>query len=113
MAFPRKFKKQLEKGIDDVISPDYVFLVYTVCGTEEDSCGWEGWMLESAFKKSKEKHPTSTGDQPLAAADEQTCPRCGKTTFRTDTVLRFEKSRQSATKDFDYEVSPIGYTDES
>lgn len=112
VSFPTKFKKQLEQGLNDVTKPDYVFLVYAVCGIEEESCGWEGWMLESVFKKSKEKHPTSTGDQFLTAADEQSCPRCGKTTFRTDAVMRFDKSDKSAIVDYDYEVAPMKYSDE-
>ena len=112
VAFPQKFKKQLEQGLEDVIKPDYVFLVYAICGTEEDACGWEGWMLESVFKKSKDKHPTSTGDQFLTAADEQMCPRCGKTAFRTDAVMRFDKSDKPASVGFDYEVAPTEYTED-
>ncbi len=110
VSFPEKFKKQLEQGLADVLAPDYLFLVYSVCGTEEESCGWEGWMLESVFKKSTENHLTSTGDQSLTATDEQKCPRCGKTTFRTDAILRFDKSNKSSIVGFDYEVAPVDYT---
>ena len=115
MAFPRKFKEQLEKGIDDVKSPDYIYLVYSVCCTEEDSCGWEGWMLESAYRKSTEKHATLTGDEILEASDDQICPRCGKTTFRTDATLKFTRSKDQSSRlvaGVDYEVAPLEYTDD-
>jgi len=112
MAFPIKFKRQLEKGINDVTSPDYVFLVYAVCGVEEDSCGWEGWILESVYKKSTTAHMTLTGDEILNASDEQNCPRCGKTTFRTDALLKFDRAKDQKpplVEGVDYETVPIEY----
>lgn len=113
MTFPLKFKKQLEKGLNDVTSPDYIYLVYAICGLEKDSCGWEGWMLEAVFKKSEDKYPTITGDKLLSSVNEQVCPKCGKTTFRTDVVLRFELSKEPIVSNaFEYAVAPMEYVDE-
>ena len=91
-AVPRKFAPLLEIDRGDVETPDYVWLVYAVCACSEDACGWGGWMIEAAFKKTEERHWTRTGDKLLSAMDEQVCPRCGRETFRTGATLRLVPS---------------------
>jgi hypothetical protein len=61
MPLPRKFKHLIELELKDVETPDYVWLAYAVCAVEKDACGWGGWMIEAAFKKTGAKHPTGTG----------------------------------------------------
>ena len=114
MPYPRKFKSLLESKLKDVEIPDYIWLTYAVCATEKDSCGWGGWIIEAAFKKSKNKHATSTGDKLLNAADKQICPQCGKELFRTAASVRYEPSKDQArslVQGFDYEVVPLEYED--
>jgi hypothetical protein len=76
MAFPRKFKKRLELKPTDVVLANEVWVTYAVCGCDQDACGWEGWILESAAKKSRKKK------QQLYVADDN-CPQCRKELFRT------------------------------
>ena len=92
MAFPEKFRHLIDISAADVELPDYLWLTYAVCAIEPDSCGWGGWMLEVAFKKTAERHPTSTGDKALNAIDQQICPICRKTLFRTEVTRRFEQA---------------------
>lgn len=112
MAFPAKFRHLIERSADDVELPDYVWLAYAACAVTAEGCGWEGWMLETAFRRDGAKHPTSTGDRLLSAADEQACPRCGRETFRTEVAVRLEPSvDQSPPRraGIDYDVAPIEY----
>ena len=112
MTFPYKFKHLIEKGINDVDIPDYLYLVWGVCGTDENSCAWEGWMLEAVFKKSSDSHPTSTGDRLLKASDDLICPRCGKPIFRTSALIKMnpaEDQRPVLIEGQDYVAVPIEY----
>ena len=114
MPFPKKFKTLLESELKDVEIPDYVWLTYAVCALERDSCGWGGWIIEGAFKKSAVQNATSTGDKLLNAADEQICPRCGKGLYRTAASVRYEPSKDQTrplVPDVDYEVLPLEYED--
>ncbi|HNS21083.1 MAG TPA: hypothetical protein PKH24_11325 [Sedimentisphaerales bacterium] len=92
MPFPRKFKHLLEIELNDVETPDYVWITYAVRAVEKDGCCWAGWMIEAAFKKTPEGHPTASGDKLLPAMNNQVCPRCGKTLFRTEASLRMVPS---------------------
>ena len=77
-------------------------MTYAVCGIERDSCGWAGWILESAKGARGE----------LSAATEQTCPACGKPTFRTEVSVKFEPSQDQTPPLIpgkDYKVGPIKY----
>jgi hypothetical protein len=112
MPFPRKFKHLLEIELSDVEAPDYVWLTYAVCACEKNSCGWGGWMIEAAFRKTEEKHPNPTGDKVLyAVMDEQVCPKCGKTTFRTGASIKMIPSGDQTKHHFDCEILPIEYED--
>jgi hypothetical protein len=114
MALPRKFQHLIELSEADVPRPDYVWLAYAVCATEVESCGWGGWMIEGAFQRTGERHPTGTGDRLLAAADDQRCPRCGRPTYRTGVTQRLEPAgAQEATlrPGVDYEAVPPSYHD--
>lgn len=116
MAFPAKFRHLIERTAADVESPDYVWLAYAVCAVTTEGCGWEGWMIESAFRRDGTNYPTSTGDRRVSAMDEQICPRCGRQTFRTEVALRLEPSVDQAPPrrpGIDYEAAPIEYEDES
>lgn len=113
MPFPKKFRSLLETTIQDVEAPDYVWLTYAVCATEQDSCGWRGWMIEAAFKEIGELCATRTGDRVLNAMDDQVCPRCGDPLFRTEASLRMvaseDQARPEGRRGVDYEVDPIDY----
>jgi hypothetical protein len=109
MAYPRRFKHLLEATLEDVPIPDDVWLVFAVCATTSDSCGWGGWTLESA---------TQVGSRVQAYA-EQICPTCGKPTFRTLTRVQYsvaaDQSRARAADarnlGFAYEASEMDYED--
>lgn len=68
---------------DEVTVPTYAFLSHSVCATDKDGCGWQGWLLEGAFEATGQMHPTGTGDRSLATVTAQICPNCGKVLFRT------------------------------
>jgi len=114
VPFPRKFQHLLEIERGDVPAPDYVWLVYAVCAVTAEGCGWGGWTIEAAFRRSDADHPTATGDELLPALDTQICPRCGRETFRTGASLKLvpaEDQRPSLVPGVDYEVAPIEYAD--
>ena len=91
MAFPRKFKNLLELTYEQVEQPSYVWLTYAVCGCGADSCGWQGWVVESAFVRREEDD-----DLLLPSDDHLDCPECRKPLFRTEVSYRFEPSRDQA-----------------
>ncbi len=106
MAFPSKFKDRLELTKKDVDIPRHSWLVYAVCGCEEDSCGWEGWILESVTKTDQDKEIRLNCDH------HQICPKCGKTMFRTNTQIKMEYSKDQSGllgPDIDYESEPMKY----
>jgi hypothetical protein len=106
MAFPHKFKKLLESKDNDVDRPDYLWLVYAVCGCEEDSCGWQGWIIDGVFKA------TCSNDTLLPSAATEDCPNCGKPLFRTEVELKFSPSEDQSgglIRNVDYEVGEIEY----
>jgi|GEM_PF-1250154 len=113
MKFPRKFKNLLEIELKDVDLPDEAWLTYAVCVLKNDSCGWGGWILEAALKKSSSDSSFSA----LSASDAQICPRCGLQTFRTGATLKFVQSSDqtapSGVPDVDYEVTTIEYDEDS
>jgi len=79
----------MDLTLQDLETPDYAWLTYAVCVLTEDACGWGGWILEGVFKKTGERHATGTGDKLLPGGDdEQICPRCGRTLFRTEASIR-------------------------
>lgn len=113
MAFPRKFKELLESGLSDVEKPDYAWLTYAVCGCSADACGWAGWVIEAAFRRTEKHFPTGTGDKALQAIGSSACPRCGKELFRTAASIRFEPSEDQTpvhgVPGVDYDVEPMEY----
>ncbi len=113
MSFPKKFKKLLETSYNDIDLPDYSWIVYAVCGCDEDSCGWKGWIIDGIFKKDGHQHPTGTMDKSLPIAENQNCPICGKQLFRTDVNIKFVPSKNQkpvhGDPNVDYEVKPIQY----
>jgi len=114
MAFPRKFRHLIELTETDVPRPDYVWLSYAVCAVEQESCGWGGWMIEAAYERTAERHPTGTGDRLLPAVDEQRCPRCGRETYRTGVTQRLEPADDQAPPlrpGADYVIAPPVFED--
>ena len=102
MAFPRKHKALLETKREQVEEPETVWLAYAVCGIDTDSCGWGGWILESA----------EAADRQLPAYTLQVCPSCNKELFRTEVVNKYHKSKDHTPKlvpGIDYELVPIEY----
>ena len=114
MPFPRRFQALLETELQDVEVPDYVWLTYCVCAAEQASCGWAGWMIECAFKRTGQRHSTGTGDM-LLSAPELNCPTCGLDLFRTGASLRLDPSddqrRPGGVPGVHYEVARMEYED--
>ncbi len=113
MAFPRKFKKLLELQRKDVPAPKQIWLTYSVCATRPDACGWQGWVLESAFNISE----LTCGPKNLLPGNySDRCPNCGSQLFRTGASYRFDPSSQQdlphGEPGIDYELVPIEYEDE-
>ena len=114
MPFPRKFQYLLDLRPADVELPDYAWLVYGVCGVEQDSCGWAGWVIEAVFQRDGRLHPTGTGDKLLSADDGLQCPKCGRDLFRTESVRMEPSADQKPPHGYpgiDYEVAPMEYED--
>jgi hypothetical protein len=114
MAFPRKWQRLLETDLSDVEVPDYVWLSYAVCGVTKDACGWGGWMIEGAFKRTGRREASATGDRVLSAVDDQICPQCGGTLFRTAAAVRLEPSADQEPplqEGVDYKAQLLEYTD--
>ena len=109
MAFPLKFKHLLEINKGDITTPSHVQVTYCVCAVSTNSCGWGGWSLEAVFND-----PNATaGENILTAQTDQKCPVCGGETFRTLASYRFDlSSNQTSPIDYEYDVSPMEYTDE-
>lgn len=106
MLFPLKFKTILELTKKDVDIPQHAWLVYAVCGCEDDSCGWEGWILESVTKTDQDEMTKLNCDH------HQICPKCEKTMFRTNTQIKMEYSKDQSGQlvpGIDYEIEPIKY----
>jgi len=107
MPFPDKFRDLIELREKQVDVPDYVWLAYAVCATEEDSCGWQGWIIESAWKQRK----GNQADSEVKADAEQLCPDCGKLLFRTEVEKQYRLNPNAGPKiTFPYETVPITYT---
>ncbi len=113
MGFPRKWKHLIETSLEDLETPDRLFVVYGVCVAEKDSCGWKGWILESVYKKSNSKHSITDYDLLLESDSEYKCPNCGRDLFRTDTRMIFEKSTDQgpAAMPVEFECLPIEWDD--
>lgn len=106
MAFPEKFRSRLELTKAQLPLPTGSWLSYAVCGCAHDSCGWEGWILESVYQiDGKEKLE-------LSIDDRQICPECGKALFRTEASLRFIPSadqKPDLVPGVDYTCSEMQY----
>jgi hypothetical protein len=104
MPFPEKFRKLVELHEEEVTIPDYVWLAYAVCATEEDSCGWHGWIIESAWKIVGGKEVEVEADA------EQGCPICGKQVYRTEVEKRFRFDPSSGPKlNYSHESAPLSF----
>jgi hypothetical protein len=112
MPFPSRFKPLLELTFADLTKPDYLWLTYSVCGCDHDSCGWHGWVLEAIFARSITVQPTGTGDALLPSSGDS-CPRCGRPLFRTAASVRFEPSAAQVPvhgePHEDYDPAPMEY----
>lgn len=113
MPFPRKFKHLLEPDPATIAKPDYVWLGHAVCAAAASACGWAGWITEGIFRKTAERFPTSTGDQLLAAPEQDSCPRCGRPLFRTGLAVRCEPSSDQSPPEgrpgTDYDAGEMEY----
>ena len=104
MPFPEKFRTLIELHEDEVAIPDYVWLAYAVCAVEEASCGWRGWVIESAWKIVEGKKFEVEADA------EQGCPMCGKQVYRTEVEKCFRFDPNAGPKlDYSYETAPIKF----
>lgn len=107
MPFPKKFKELLESSAAE--TPDFVWIVYAVCGAERESCGWHGWAIEEVVRAGEPYGKTLESD------DRLRCPNCGRLLFRTDEGLRFDRAPQQPVHrkpGIDYEVVEPTYLDD-
>jgi len=109
MALPLKFKKQVEQNLCDVAPPEHAWLEYAVCALDDDSCGWEGWMLGGVFKKAVDPH-ADPHESVLPNAPCFDCPNCGKALFRTFSA-RFDLAQDQTVPEIwaNYDVLPVKY----
>jgi hypothetical protein len=108
MPFPRKFKELLESTAPQ--APDHVWVVYTVCGTERESCGWRGWAFGGAYRAGQ---PAGCGF--LESDNYLRCPHCRCPLFCLDGGLRFDLAPQQGEElkpGIDYEVADMVYVDD-
>jgi hypothetical protein len=107
MSFPEKFRALIEISERDVVIPDYVWLSYAVCAVEEESCGWRGWIIESAWKHVDANSP----DVEVEADTKQGCPVCGRQVYRTGVERQFRLNPDAGSKiGYTYETAPITFT---
>jgi hypothetical protein len=105
MTFPEKFRNLIELREEEVTIPDYVWLAYAVCAVEEDSCGWRGWIMESAWKI------VDGNPREVEADAEQRCPMCGKLLYRTEVEKCFRLDPNAGPKlDYSFESVPLSFT---
>jgi hypothetical protein len=105
MAFPRKFRALIETEEDQATTPDYVWLSFAVCATEEDSCGWGGWIIESAWKS--QDNDVQKVEVEVEADTEQRCPRCNKLLYRTGVEKQYQLNPDAGPKiTFPHETTP-------
>lgn len=106
MSFPEKFRALIELREEQVTVPDFVWLAYAVCAVEEDSCGWRGWIIESAWKI-VEGNPREIE---VEADAEQHCPVCGKLLYRTEVEKCFRLDPKAEAKlGYSYESAPTSF----
>ena len=104
MSFPEKFRTLIETRDGQVAVPDYVWLSYAVCAVYEDSCGWTGWVIESAWKSLEGR------EENLRADIEQSCPQCGKDLYRTAVEKQYRLNPDPAPKiSYTYETAPLQF----
>lgn len=116
MKISKRFRDAIENEPEDL--PDYVRLEYAVCALGDAPCGWTGWIVGAAFKKTAQRFATSTGDRALPFDDTQICPSCRETQdgygtlFRTGCARRLEMSANQEPPlkpGVDYQVGDIEY----
>jgi hypothetical protein len=107
MSFPEKFRKLIELREEQVSVPDYVWLAYAVCAVEEESCGWRGWIIESAWKLVG----PNLQEVEVEADAEQGCPVCGRQVYRTEVEKQFRLNPDAGPKTgYAYDTAPITFT---
>jgi hypothetical protein len=113
VPIPLKFKSLIESAEITAPIPDYVWMAFAVCVTDENACGWSGWIIEAVKRKAPRKNGKSQSthrDEVLTAADNQKCPRCGKQTSRTGVEKKFNIDKKTPPKiEYEYEILPIEY----
>lgn len=106
MPFPEKFRKLIELREEEIVVPDYVWLSYAVCVVEEESCGWRGWIIESAWKLVGE----SLKEVDVEADTEQRCPICGRQVYRTGIEKQFRLNPDAGPKiGYAYDTVPLTF----
>lgn len=65
-------------GIIVELVPDCVGLRYMVCARESGSCGWQGWVLESAYKFADKTSKNFNDGIFLNVGDDWLCPNCSR-----------------------------------
>ena len=82
---------------NDVRVPDYAVLTFAVCTDPHKGCGWGGWLMEGAFEVSPNKSGVlANGDHAMPSVNNQICPTCKATLFRTDSAQVFDFAGDAA-----------------
>ncbi len=107
MPFPKKFKPRLELTDSEVVAPNVVWICYCVCGVQKNSCGWEGWALDSVRAEKNGKK-----EELIHADTDLSCPCCGKPLFRTAVSKRLVVSKNQVpdmVPGIHYHTAPMKY----
>lgn len=73
--------------------PKDAILTYSICGPDDNACGWEGWLLECAsIRTVSAKGEDIVVFVPTASA--QVCPNCRNTLYRTDSKFKLSLHSQ-------------------
>lgn len=105
MSFPEKFQHLIELSEDRVAVPDFLWLAYAVCAVEGESCGWQGWILESV-----EKGDLNADGEQVSADTEQRCPVCNRPLYRTGVERQFVLNSKAGPKlAYSYDAVPTRF----
>ena len=95
----------IELARDQIEQPTHAWVSYAVCAVEEDSCAWQGWILDGVFK-----------DEAILPSDDLNCPRCGRPLYRVGIEYRLDLSADqtpSLVEGVDYQTREAVYDTES
>ena len=105
MPLPQKYRGLIDLSRDQIEQPTHAWVSYAVCAVEEDSCAWQGWILDGVFK-----------DETILPGDDLNCPKCGRPLYRVGVEYRLDLSVDQTpplVEGVDYQTSEVVYDTES